>query len=259
MDFYAGGPEHVQRHHLYARFVTMALHDLGLARLRGAVPPSAPRGADHQGGGQDVQEPRQRGRPRPLCRGARLGRAALCAPVHLPVGSGGDFHDDTIAGIERFFGRVWKLATPADGEAAGPEPHVERAIVLVTDAIERLSFNVALARLMELSGMAHSSRAKKVLVQLLAPFAPHLAEELWRKLGQSFSVHTSPWPVPDKAVLEAEDVEIVVQVNGRVRGQVRVGRGAEDAEVVAAAANAVGVERPARVVYVPDRLVNLVI
>ena len=129
----------------------------------------------------------------------------------------------------------------------------------MTDAIERLSFNVALARLMELSGMAHSSRAKKVLVQLLAPFAPHLAEELWRKLGQSFSVHTWPWPVPDKAVLEAEDVEIVVQVNGRVRGQVRVGRGTEDAEVVAAAANAVGVERPARVVYVPDRLVNLVI
>lgn len=106
--------------------------------------------------------------------------------------------------------------------------------------------------------MAHSSRAKKVLVQLLAPFAPHLAEELWRKLGQSFSVHTWPWPVPDKAVLEAEDVEIVVQVNGRVRGQVRVGRGTEDAEVVAAAANAVGVERAARVVYVPDRLVNLV-
>ncbi len=63
-------------------------------------------------------------------------------------------------------------------------------------AIERLSFNVALAKLMELSSAASTSRAKKVLVQHLAPFAPYLAEELWRRLGQTFSVQTSPWPVP---------------------------------------------------------------
>ena len=258
VSFYAGGPEHVQRHHLYARFVTMALNDLGLVgfdepfprlRLGGLIIKEGAKMSKSRGNviGPD---------PYVQAHGADVLRCALL--FTCPWEAGGDFHDDTISGIERFFARVWKVVTARAVQPDGPEPYVERTILAVTDAIERLSFNVGLARLMELSSAARTLRAKKVLVQLLAPFAPHFAEELWQKLGQPFSVHTSSWPAPDQAVLEAEDMEVVVQVNGRVRAQVRVGREATEADVVAAATKAVGIERPDRVVYVPGRLVNLV-
>ncbi len=258
VSFYAGGPEHVQRHHLYARFVTMALNDLGLVdfdepfprlRLGGLIIKEGAKMSKSRGNviGPD---------PYVQAHGADVLRCALL--FTCPWEAGGDFHDDTISGIERFFARVWKVVTARAVQPDGPEPYVERTIVAVTDAIERLSFNVGLARLMELSSAARTLRAKKVLVQLLAPFAPHFAEELWQKLGQPFSVHTSSWPVPDRAVLDVEDMEVVVQVNGRVRAQVRVGREATEADVVAAATKAVGIERPDRVVYVPGRLVNLV-
>ena len=259
VSFYAGGPEHVQRHHLYARFVTMALNDLGLVgfdepfprlRLGGLIIKEGAKMSKSRGNviGPD---------PYVQAHGADVLRCALL--FTCPWEAGGDFHDDTISGIERFFARVWKVVTARAVPPDGPDPYVERTILAVTDAIERLSFNVGLARLMELSSAARTLRAKKVLVQLLAPFAPHFAEELWQKLGQPFSVHTSSWPAPDQAVLEAEDMEVVVQVNGRVRAQVRVGREATEADVVAAATKAVGIERPDRVVYVPGRLVNLVV
>jgi leucyl-tRNA synthetase len=258
VDFYAGGPEHVQRHHLYARFVTMALHDLGFigfdepfprVRLGGLIIKEGAKMSKSRGNviGPDAYV---------RAHGSDVLRCALL--FTSPWENGGDFHDDTISGIERFFGRVWKVAT-APAEGTGPEPLVEKTIVSVSEAIERLSFNVALARLMELSSAARTSRAKRVLMQLLAPFAPHLAEELWQRLGQPFSVHTSRWPVPDHSVLNVEDLEVVVQVNGRVRAQVRVRRDSSEADVVGAAARAVGVERPNRVVYVPGKLVNLVV
>jgi leucyl-tRNA synthetase len=118
-------------------------------------------------------------------------------------------------------------------------------------------FNVALARLMELSEVSRTARAKRVLVQLLVPLAPHLAEELWARLGETFSVHESAWPVADVAVLEQEQLTIVVQQNGRVRTTLQIARGAHRDDVVRAAMSATGVE-PVRVVYVPDKLVNLV-
>jgi leucyl-tRNA synthetase len=139
-----------------------------------------------------------------------------------------------------------------------PEPLVERAIVAVTDAIEKLSFNVGLARLMELAPVATTARAKRVLVQLLAPFAPYLAEELWSRLGHTPSVHLSEWPTPNRAVLEGEPLQLGVQVDGRMRARIEIAPQANEDDVVAAAVAAVGDIRPSRVIYVPGRLVNLI-
>jgi leucyl-tRNA synthetase len=130
--------------------------------------------------------------------------------------------------------------------------------VAVTEAIEKLSFNVGLARLMELAPVAHTARAKRTLVRLLAPFAPHLAEELWARLGEAFSVHTSAWPSPRRDILASEPATIVVQVDGRVRTRLEVDSTATEAEVLRAAALAVGGIEASRTVYVPGRLVNLV-
>jgi leucyl-tRNA synthetase len=258
VDFCAGGPEHVQRHHLYARFLTLALSDLGLVpfeepfpriRLGGLIIKEGAKMSKSRGnvvgpdGYVDVH-------------GADVLRCALL--FTCPWEAGGDFHDDTIAGIERFFARVWHLV---DAPAVGPDhpqPLVERTIVAVTEAIEKLSFNVGLARLMELAPAVTTARAKRVLVQLLAPFAPYLAEELWSRLGGHSSVHESSWPSPDQAVLQAEPLTLGVQVDGRMRARIEVDPQASEEDVVATARGAVGDVRPSRVIYVPGRLVNFI-
>lgn len=258
VDFYAGGPEHVQRHHLYARFMAMALHDLGLVPFEEPFPRI-------RLGGLIIKEGAKMSKSRGnvvgpddyvTAHGSDVLRCALL--FTCPWETGGDFHDDTIAGIERFFTRVWKTVTaPPSGEGAA-DPVVERSIIGVTEAIEKLSFNVGLARLMELAAAAGTARAKRTLVQLLAPFAPHLAEELWARLGGAYSVHTSAWPSPDRGILASEPATIVVQVDGRVRARIEVDPAATEAQVCSAAALAVGGVRTSRVVYVPGRLVNLV-
>ncbi len=296
-DFYAGGPEHVQRHHLYARFMTMALFDLGLVPFEEPFPRI-------RLGGLLVKEGTKMSKSRGnvvspdgyvAAHGADVLRCALL--FTCPWEAGGSFHDETIAGIERFFGRLWTLVaaaaddpvasegpvhTAGDGRPGAPvtDPVVGRAIVAVGDAIERFRFNVALARLMEAvdavasrggeAGGAAGSRGGEAggaageaavllrpLVQLLAPLAPHLAEELWHLLGGSSSIHRAPWPTVDPAALDEDEALVVVQVDGRLRHRIRVPRDASEDDVVKQAVASTGV-RPLRVVYVPGRIVNLV-
>jgi leucyl-tRNA synthetase len=267
VDFYAGGPEHVVRHHLYARFVTMALYDLGLVGIEEPF-------ARLRLGGLIVREGAKMSKSRGNVVGpdeyvAQHGSDVLrCALLFTcPWEAGGDFHDTTITGILRFFSRVWQVVTAATSDVRsdenpskdrrGDDPLVERTIASVTRAIESLRFNVALARLMELTDGVESDRGRRVLVQLLAPFAPHLAEELWARLGGPFSVHSSNWPVVDISVLERQPQTIVVQVDGRVRTTLELAPDAGEEAVVAEAIEATGVQ-PTRVVYVPNRLVSLV-
>jgi leucyl-tRNA synthetase len=94
-------------------------------------------------------------------------------------------------------------------------------------------------------------------VQLLAPLAPHLAEELWSRLGERFSIHESTWPAPDQSILDSRQRTIVVQLDGRVRTRIEVAGDATEQQVVRAAIDATGT-RPSRVVYVPGKLVSLV-
>jgi leucyl-tRNA synthetase len=257
VDFYAGGPEHVQRHHLYARFVCMALHDLGLIGFEEPFPRVRLGGLiRHEGAKMSKSRGNVVGPDGYVAtHGSDVLRAALL--FACPWETGGDFHDRSIAGIERFFTRVWKVVTGPTIESSAADEAADETISAVSSAIERLRFNVGLARLMELAPVATSARAKTVLVQLLAPFAPHLAEELWDRLGQPYSVHTSSWPVPH-ATAGPTTERIVIQVDGRMRGRVDAPAGATEAEVLALARSEVGGLEPRRVVHVPGRLINLV-
>jgi leucyl-tRNA synthetase len=275
VDFYAGGPEHVNRHHLYARFVTMALHDLGL------VPFAEPFPHVRLGGfivSDGAKMSKSRGNvvtPDELvdAHGSDVLRCALLFTA--PWEQGGDFQLDAVAGIERFFVKVWRRVVLSDddedddrGDGSDEDDDrgdgsddVDAAVVAdVGRAIERMHFNVGLARLMEALPFVRSAAAKRTFVKLLAPFAPHLAEELWCRIGQAFSVHTAPWPEVDDGALSARPVEVVVQVDGKVRAHVVVGREDAAADVERAALGAVGLDRDAvvRVVVVPGRLVNVV-
>ncbi|MGI8791960.1 MAG: class I tRNA ligase family protein, partial [Acidimicrobiales bacterium] len=200
--FYGGGSEHVQRHHLYARFVCMALHDLGhlpfaepfpVIRLGGLITHAGARMSKSRG---NVVNPDDYW--------AEHGRDVLrCALLFSgPWDRDGSFHDRNITGIERFFGRAWRTVDRVLGESdiadpAGPGPQAEaldRAVREVTGAITKMRHNVALARLMELQSRVRSVAGARTFTLLLAPLAPYLAEELWARLGGEVSVQTQPWP-----------------------------------------------------------------
>jgi leucyl-tRNA synthetase len=167
---------------------------------------------------------------------------------------GGPWDSQGIEGVVRWLNRVWNLVLDEPREEGAPSDEAERelqravhyAIKSVTQDMENFSFNTAIARLMELTNAL--SKAKPAywkselwdegvaaLLLLLAPATPHLAEELWAKLGKPYSIHQQDWPTWDEAMLVVETVEIPVQVNGRVRGRITVPAEADEATLRSAA------------------------
>jgi leucyl-tRNA synthetase len=277
VDMYAGGREHAARHHLYARFVTRAMHDLGFLpfaepfqrlRLHGLIVKDGAKMSKSRGNVVNPDEYIDRYGADNL-----RGYLLFCGPWE----DGGDFNDRAIIGVVRFNARVWDLiGRPApSGPGLTDVRPMHRAIHKIGQDIERLKINTAIAELMSLShwlrdvadGMDADqwNEACRVLVRLLAPVEPFLAEELWSRLGEQPSVHAQGWPTYDARALEDDKVPLPVQVNGRVRATVEVAPAAEEQIVVELALAQAGVRTalsgasPRRIVYVPGRVLNLVI
>ena len=278
VDMYIGGEEHAVLHLLYSRFTTMVLHELGHL---------------------EFEEPYERFRKHGLLirEGAKMSKSkgnvvipdeyieqfgADTFRAYLmflgPYQEGGDFRDRGIVGIARFLNRVWEavlqaIAAGRSGVEAGEiERRLHATIKQVTEDVEALSYNTALAALMEyLNAIRYEGRAPSLdevrpLVVMLAPFTPHLSEELWARLGSDQSVFEGVlWPEYDPQKLRAEVVEMPVQVNGRLRATIVVDRGASTETVQAQALADENVQRHVsdatirKVVHVPDRLLNLVV
>ena len=181
-----------------------------------------------------------------------------------------------IDGAWRFVQRVWRLAEDNAAPAAGGDDGkldrlVHRTIAAVTGDIDKLQFNKAVARLYELVGAleraaAGPSRRSGVLtlLQLVAPMAPHLAEEAWSLMEQAGFISDAGWPVANPALLVDDEVTIAVQVNGKLKGDFTAAKGSDKAVLEAAALALPGVQRtldgaaPKKIIVVPDRLVNIV-
>src|SRR5690242_1071035 len=276
---YIGGNEHAVLHLLYSRFITMVLHELGHVAFEEPFPKFRAHGLIIKDG---AKMSKSRGNvviPDAYIQkwGADTFRMYLMflGPFH----EGGDFRDEGITGIRRFLDKVWQLAqtaalTPGAGPALPPavERKLHQTIKKVTTDTEGLDYNTAIAAMMEYINLvreqgAGSRQAVEPLLILLAPYAAHLTEELWAALGhrQSIFGEGERWPAFDESLAAAGDVEVVVQVNGKVRGRVSVNRGATEAEVVARAMQDESVKKfvdgkPVRkTIYVPDRVLNLVV
>jgi leucyl-tRNA synthetase len=186
-----------------------------------------------------------------------------------------------IAGVMRFLQRVWRYAIDEQsgaarvGEEAPPEElrrALHRTIDSVRRDIERLHFNTAISALMELSNELRGAEGDgspprelvEGLVLALAPFAPHICEEIWARLGHEDSVVYQPYPEADPALVAATEVEVAVQIDGKLRASVRVPAGAEREQIEAAAraetrvAELLESRELARTIVVPDRIVNFV-
>ncbi len=187
-----------------------------------------------------------------------------------PLDKGAPWSTEGIPGVHRFLQRTWRaLAEEELGETASPEQErvLARCVAAVSEDMETLAFNTAIAKLMTCLrdlGSPLPRPAADAFVRMLAPLAPHLGEELWRVLGHDGSVAHAPWPEADPALLARESVPIVVQVNGKRRDEIQVPADADAATVEAAALASEKVRKhldgrePRKVIVVPGRLVNVV-
>jgi leucyl-tRNA synthetase len=188
-----------------------------------------------------------------------------------PFEEGGDFREAGISGVRRFLDRLWRAALEAraDGAADGDVLRkLHQTIRKVRDDIPRLSYNTAIAAMMEyMNVLRYNERLPHIrevepLVQLVSPFAPHIAEELWERLGHVGSVFDAGWPRYDAALAAEDLVEMAVQVNGKTRGRIQVTREVSQDDAVAAALAVPAIAKfvtgpPRKVIFVRGRLLNI--
>jgi len=231
-------------HLLYARFFTKVLYDLKLINFDEPFTRLIHQGVITHGGEKMSKTRGNVVNPDPFIE--RYG-ADTFRMYMMFMGSyidGGDWSDEGISGINRFVNRFWRLIQQLQtNEVRGTEPEkckeLERirhySIKMTTVDLERFHFNTCISRIMELvnatylyvQDMPLSEQNQKVientkitLIKLMAPFAPHLAEELWEQIGQTDSIFNSSWPVYDEKRLVTETVPFVIQINGKVRSQI---------------------------------------
>ncbi len=179
----------------------------------------------------------------------------------------------SIQGVRRFLERVWDVALRAEDDAEVPaalDRLVHRTIRKVTEDIEAMRFNTAISAMMVLAGELHRApapprQAVERLLLLLHPFCPHVAEELWERIGHEPSIQAAPWPEYDPARCEEPEVEVPVQVSGKVRGRLRLPKGTDEETALRLARQDPNVARflegrpLRRVVWVPDKILNLIV
>ncbi|MGJ7044259.1 leucine--tRNA ligase [Thermoanaerobacterium thermosulfurigenes] len=291
VDKYIGGAEHACMHLLYARFVTKALRDLGYLDFDEPF-----KSLIHQGiilGPDGNKMSKSRGNtisPDEYINeyGSDVFRMYLM--FGFAFTEGGPWNDDGIKAMSRFIQRIERLVDKfieEKGKAGKDEISKDEkelnyvrnyAIKSVTEDAEKFQFNTAIARIMELVNALYKYDAEieikntklyeetiADLVRLLAPFAPHFAEEMWDRLGYSYSVFNQKWPKYDEKALVKDVVEIAIQVNGKVRGRLEVSPDASEKEIQDAAISAESIKQYidgkeiVKVVVVKGRLVNIVV
>jgi len=270
---YIGGNEHAVLHLLYSRFITMVLHELGHVRFDEPFPKLRAHGLIVKDGAK-----MSKSRGNVVVPDAYIQRwGADTFRMYLmflgPFQEGGDFRDEGITGIRRFLEKVWVLGHEAGPGAlpAAVQRTLHQTIRKVTEDTEALRYNTAIAAMMEYVNAMRNAECRmrngvEPLLVMLAPYAPHLCEELWAGLGHAESIFAEGrWPAHDERLAAEEEIELVVQVNGKLRARLTVPRGLAETDAVVRAQGEDAVRRFVdgkairKVVYVPDRLVNLVV
>jgi leucyl-tRNA synthetase len=282
---YIGGNEHAVLHLMDARVITMVLHDLGHVQFEEPFPRFRAHGTIVRDG---TKMSKSRGNvvvPDEYI--AKWGADTFRMYLMFlgPYQEGGDFRDEGISGIRRFLDKVWGLvegARPATGRGL-PQDAVRKLHQTVRGVggdLEELRYNTAISKLMEYVTLLRkgqegqdgqavqggiSEDLVRPLVIMLEPFATHLCEECWERLGSDTSVFEASWPVYDSELAKEDLIELVIQVNGKVRGRLQVTAGIPEEEAIEQALAQESVQRFVsgssirKTIYVPNRLVNIVI
>jgi leucyl-tRNA synthetase len=288
VDQYVGGAEHAVMHLLYARFFVKALRDMGYLNFNEPF-----KRLYHQGmvlGADGQKMSKSRGNveaPDRYVEKYGADTVRLYMMFIGPFDQGGSFIPENLEGVWRFLNRFWSLVTDSwvTGSVSSEETAESRAIERlrhktiqrVTEDLREFRFNTALAALMEANNImlkqqhepvartATYRRMLETMMQLLAPMAPHITEELWHLTGHTGSIHVTEWPTYNEALVQDETFTLVLQVNGKVRERIEVPTTISEQEARALAlsnarvASFIGESTVQKVIYVPGRLVNVVV
>ena len=271
VDMYIGGPEHACMHLIYARFVTMALKDFGFVNAKEPFKKLVHQGLITNNG---VKMSKSKGNvvsPDEFVDkyGSDVFRMYLM--FMGPFTEGGDWSDTGIKGIDRFVQRLWKVYSNKKvvQDTSQVTAKLHATIKKCTEDTETLKFNTAISAIMELLNMVEkegmSESTSQTVAKLLAPLAPHLAEELWEVSGGKGFVIDQKWPSFDPKLLKTDTITIVAQVNGKVRAEFEVDADISEADAIALAKADERVQKylegkePKKEIYVPQKLVSFVI
>ena len=275
---YIGGVEHAILHLLYARFFVKVLNDLDLVGFREPFARLFTQGMIYRDGAKMSKSKGNVVPPDEIIE--RYGADALRLYILFlgPADEDAEWQDTGLEGTSRFLGRLWRAVLAQAGKAPAVDVQdtplarkAQRTIAKVTDDIERrFAFNTPIAAVMELVNDLQRAPddpaarfAAETAVSLVQPYAPHVAEELWERLGHE-RLWEASWPEADPALLEVDTVEVVVQVDGRIRDRLHVSTDLAEDELVALARASERVGEyldggePARTIVVPGKLVNFV-
>jgi leucyl-tRNA synthetase len=288
VDQYIGGVEHAILHLLYSRFFTKALRDMGHLTFSEPFKRLFHQGMVLGSDGQKMSKSRGNVEAPDIYADKYGADTVRCYMMFIgPFEAGGSFKAENLEGVWRFLNRAWNLVNDAwfDGTTS-TEPSTEskaierlrhKTIKRVTDDLGNFHFNTALAALMEFNNVLikqHNTtvarseayrQALETLLQLLAPLAPHITEELWHQTGHMSSIHTTNWPDYDEALIKDENFTLVIQVNGKVRERIEVPADLSEGEIKTIALtnlrviSFIGESTIQKVIYIPGRLVNIVV
>ena len=284
VDCYVGG-DHAVAHLLYVRFWTHVFNDMGLTDFKEPVKKLIYHGYINAEDGTKMSK--SKGNVVDPLDIIDQGYGADALRTYLlfmgPIELDATWDSRGIAGVYRFLNRIWVLSQQyleADKSFTGNDTAVRRSqhktVRKVTDAFSRHSFNTAISALMEyinelykfkVDGFSDETwkEALQVTAQLIAPFAPHLSEELNQELGGSELVQVAGWPIWDDSLIVDETITVIVQVNGKLRAKLNVAKDIDEARVKSLAladehvASFVGNKKPTKIIYVPGRLLNIVV
>lgn len=270
VDHYNGGMEHTTRHVLYSRFWYKVFSDLGYVP---GVEPYKKRTSNGLIMGADGQKmSKSRGNVVPSSDVVARSGADACRLAILYLGpweQSANWSEDTLRGVQRFLSRIENLSDNLTDEPLSPKQEflVNRMIADMTNRIENMKFNTSISAMMEFinefPGGKMPRRAYEVLIQLLNPFAPHLTEEMWEKLGHKDMLVFESWPVFDESKLTENDMTIVASVNGKRANDFVVPVDISESDLIAAAKSAAARQLAGatviKTIVVPKKLVNFVV
>ena len=297
VDQYVGGVEHAILHLLYARFFTKVLYDLGLSPVDEPFTNLLTQGMVLKDGAKMSKSKGNVVSPEEIVGKYGADTARLFILFASPPERDLEWSDQGVEGCYRFLNRVWRIVndfkdtcancgSDYDNTSLSEQDKQLRFVVhntikrVTSDIEERFNFNTAISAIMELVNALYQYKEKvdsaqqnksvvgeaiSNLLLLLAPFAPHITEELWDLTAHEGSIHEQPWPVYDSQALVQDQVEIVVQVNGRIRDKIMVAADASQQEIedmvlsLPRIQGHIGDKKVAKVIVVPKRLVNIVV
>lgn len=271
VDWYNGGMEHTVLHLLYSRFWNKFLYDLGLVSTSEPYKKRTSHGLILAEGGEKMSK----------------SKGNVINPDSIVVQFGADtlrlyemfmgpfeqalaWSEDSLVGPRRFLEKVWRLQSKISRSEGFTDVFLtNQTIKKISEDIEKMGFNTAVSAMMVFANALDkqekvTQKEFEVLLLILAPFAPHITEELWHKLGNVGSIHKEPWPLYDSEKLERNEVTLVVQINGKVRASLYISRDTGEEETKSFALNLPEIKKwlngkePKKVIVVPERVVSIV-